>query len=484
LAIDLHSKENSFDHKISKEPVVSVPSNIARLLEDNEVPYSVTEVTRNQTQGVVQLKAYNTTRATVLSDSNKNKLIAITRSDTLLDIKAINELFNTQFTPLSDDALKRFMENSGVNAIPALPGMNNLPTVVDEGLLEFDSVYVDIGVGKQYIQLEKKHFQQLLGNTKVAHIVTPLSNLEIPTNVDNDRKDIEYSVSLFTERRIKDRLEETLEFPPLPVTAERIIKLRVNPHADISDLTDIVELDASLSAQVVSWAASPYYSAPGSIKSIHDAIVRVLGFDMVLNLALGLALGNTLKMPEKGPHGCLGYWEQSVYTAAATEALVTCIPRENRPSFGTAYLAGLLNNFGHLIIAEVFNNQFQSIINHIDANPQASFTAVEKHVIGVDRNQLASWLMGYWHMPETICNALRHQGDPEYSGDDWEYSLLLYLANKLLQERGLMMGASNEEIDESVYKRLNIDPNAAAEAIENLLESSEELQAMAKQMSG
>jgi HD-like signal output (HDOD) protein/prolyl-tRNA editing enzyme YbaK/EbsC (Cys-tRNA(Pro) deacylase) len=463
---------------------VSVPSNIARLLEDNEVPYSVTEVTRSESQGVVQLKAYNTTRATVLSASGNNKLIAITRSDTLLDIKAINELFGAEYKPVTGDALNSFLESSGTNAIPALPGMNNLPTVVDEGLLEYDSVYVDIGVGNQFIQLEKKNFQQLLGETKVAHIVMPLSNLEIPVNAENDRKDIEYSVSLFTERRIKDRLEETLEFPPLPITAERIIKLRVDPHADISDLTDIVELDASLSAQVVSWAASPYYSAPGSIKSIHDAIVRVLGFDMVLNLALGLSLGNTLKMPEKGPFGCLGYWQQSVYTAAATEALVTCIPRESRPSFGTAYLAGLLNNFGYLIISEVFTNQFQSINHHIEANPQASFTAVEKHIIGVDRNQLASWLMGYWHMPDTICNALRYQGDSEYSGDDWEYSLLLYLANKLLQERGLMMGAASGEIDDSVFKRLKIDPSAAAEAIDNLLESSEELQGMAKQMGG
>ena len=51
-------------------------------------------------------------------------------------------------------------------------------------------------------------------------------------------------------------------------------------------------------AQVVSWAASPYYAAPGKIKSVHDAIVRVLGFDLVLNLALGLALGRSLSLPK------------------------------------------------------------------------------------------------------------------------------------------------------------------------------------------
>ncbi|MGH1439913.1 MAG: HDOD domain-containing protein [Cellvibrionaceae bacterium] len=466
---------------------MSVPSNIERLLDGYKVPYSVTEAATmdpKATNQVVELKTYNAARAIVLKNGNNEKVIAITRNNTLLDIQKVNDIFGGEHDPLTGKALDAFMQQCGVSAIPALPALNNLPTIVDEGLLGYETVYLDIGVGTQYIQLEQAHFQQLIGDAKVNNIVATLTSLEEPKNPADDPSNIEKSVSLFTEMRIKQRLEETLEFPPLPATADKIIRLRVNPHADISDLTDIVELDASLSAQVVSWAASPYYSAPGAIKSIHDAIVRVLGFDMVLNLALGLALGNTLKMPKNGPHGCMPYFQQSVYVAAATEALVTCIPRESRPSFGTAYLAGLLNNFGYLVIAEVFNSQFQAICRHIDANPHASVQSVEQHIIGVDRNQLASWLMGYWHMPETICTALRHQSDPSYDGEDSEYSSLLYLANKLLQERGLVMGASSEPIDKNVYKRLQLDPKMANEAIDTLMDSSEELQVISKQMSG
>ncbi len=464
---------------------MSVPSNIERLLEDQKVPYSLTEtVSQPNNSDIVELKPYNVARAIALQNTNGDKLIAITRNDTLLDIQQINESFQSEHEALTGEELKKFMDKSGVSALPALPGLNNLPTIVDEALLKYKTVYLDVGVASQFIQLEQKNFRQLLGDAKVAAIAAPLSKLEAPTDPEGDRANIESSVNLFTELRIKQRLEETLEFPPLPATAEKIIKLRVNPHADISDLTDIVELDASLSAQVVSWAASPYYSAPGSIKSIHDAIVRVLGFDMVLNLSLGLALGNTLKMPKNGPHGCMPYFQQSVYVAAATESLVTCIPREHRPSFGTAYLAGLLNNFGYLITAEVFNNQFQSICQHIDANPQASVQSVERHIIGVDRNQLASWLMGFWHMPDTICNALRHQSDPEYDGEDWPYALLLFLSNKLLQERGLVMGTASGNIPDDVFERLHLDPEAAREAIDKLMDASEELEVIAKQMAG
>lgn len=466
---------------------MSVPSNIERLLDGYKVPYSVTEMaTMKPTAAnqVVDLKPYNMARAVVLKNSSNEKVIAITSNNTLLDIQKVDETFRDEHEPLTGQALSAFMQQCGVSAVPALPALNNLPTIVDKGLLAYETVYLDIGVGSQYVQLEQAHFQQLISSAKIEHIVTSLGSLNAPTPPAEDLSNIEKSVSLFTEMRIKQRLEETLEFPPLPATADKIIRLRVNPHADISDLTDIVELDASLSAQVVSWAASPYYSAPGAIKSIHDAIVRVLGFDMVLNLALGLALGNTLKMPKNGPHGCMPYFQQSVYVAAATEALVTCIPREHRPSFGTAYLAGLLNNFGYLVIAEVFNSQFEAICRHIDANPHASVQSVEQHIIGVDRNQLASWLMGYWHMPETICTALRHQSDPTYDGEDAKYSSLLYLSNKLLQERGLVMGSSSGPIDESVYERLQLDPKMANEAIDTLMESREELQIISKQMSG
>ena len=104
--------------------------------------------------------------------------------------------------------------------------------------------------------------------------------------------------SILRARRIQQRLEATIEIPPLAETAQKIIKLRVDPNATIDDITGVVETDPALAAQVVSWAASPYYASPGKIRSVEDAIVRVLGFDLVINLALGLALGKTLSLPD------------------------------------------------------------------------------------------------------------------------------------------------------------------------------------------
>src|SRR5690606_21541643 len=99
-----------------------------------------------------------------------------------------------------------------------------------------------------------------------------------------DPECIDHSIRHLTSSRMRQRLDETLEIPPLSSTAERILQLRTNPNATVSELASIVEADPSLAAQVVSWASSPYYAAPGKIRSVQDAIVRVLGFDLVSNL--------------------------------------------------------------------------------------------------------------------------------------------------------------------------------------------------------
>jgi HD-like signal output (HDOD) protein len=127
-------------------------------------------------------------------------------------------------------------------------------------------------------------------------------------------------VNNFTTLRMMHRLEETLELPPLPETASRIIELRVDPYADARQLSTVVETDPSLAAQIVSWASSSYYGYSGKVNSVQDAIVRVLGFDLVSNLALGLALGKSLNLPKDAPQGFTRYWQQAVYGATAMES--------------------------------------------------------------------------------------------------------------------------------------------------------------------
>ncbi|WP_156509199.1 HDOD domain-containing protein, partial [Oleiphilus sp. HI0132] len=188
---------------------------------------------------------------------------------------------------------------------------------------------------------------------------------------------INQAIEKFTSLRIKQRLEDTLELPPLPQSAQEIIRLRSNPDAGADELADIIEKDPSLAAQVVSWASSSFYNAPGKIKSVHDAIIRVLGFDMVMNLAMGLALGRTLKVPKDEPKGYAPYWQQAMWLALGTTSILSKIDPTYRPSFGLSYLSGLLHNFGYLVLAHVFPPHFSLMCRYIEANPHLDSGYIE-----------------------------------------------------------------------------------------------------------
>ncbi len=467
---------------------MSVPASIEKLLKKHNVSYTLANLPMPELPSKVErisplCQQQVSAHATMLQSVEGDKLLTITPCHTILDLESIKHEMGQPYRPVVGEELKKFTKSLGLESIAALPNLGNLPTIVDRQLLKEDTLLLDIGIKHELIELNNGAFQKLIEATTISHITIPLDTLNSCKTTQEDVAVITESVSSFTELRIKQRLEETLELTPLPAIARKIIALRSDPNADVCGLCEAIELDPGLAAQVVSWAASPYYSAPGSIKSIHDAIVRVLGFDMVLSLALGLALGTTLKMPSRQPDGIVSYWKEAVYVATCTEAIISFMPREKRPSYGCAYLSGLLHNFGFLIIAQVFHAKYEEICQHLEANPHASPQKVEQHIIGVSRNQLACWLGNFWHLPEEVCTALRYQAEPDYNGEHDDYSKLILLTKKLLREKGLCSTTSNEPIPDSVFEQFEITRENAEEAIEIMLESSEVLETMAQQMS-
>ena len=448
-----------------------LPSSVDRLLRDQSIDFTVLD------QITPQQDVSATAASTVMQDSN-GKVQILYPAGRLLDLEALIRATGRELTPIAASDIKALCERAELEILPGIPVLG-FELVVDNALLELDQLVVASGSDDCHLTLNESEFKKLVGSAAAGNLTIDPAILEAgPLDDTDDLQQITNAVANFTQLRVKQRLEETLEFPPLPDTAQRIIKLRVDPNADIKDLSDIVETDPPLAAQVVSWAASPYYAAPGKIKSIHDAIVRVLGFDLVLNLSLGLALGNSLKMPKDAPKGYSPYWQQAVYAAASVEALVSAIAPKDRPSMGLAYLGGLLHNFGYLILAQVFPPYFSKICRYQEANPFSGHEEIERHLIGVTREQLGAWLMRSWNMPEEVCVALRYQGDASYDGPHSDYANLLYVATHLLRKHGIG-DASAAPIPQSTYGRLHLDPAKANDVIASVIEAAQDLNLMA-----
>jgi HD-like signal output (HDOD) protein/prolyl-tRNA editing enzyme YbaK/EbsC (Cys-tRNA(Pro) deacylase) len=449
------------------------PSVIRQLLEKMSIRYR--EVVDSPA-----LPPERKVQAVLVEDAVGALLILFPQSQ-LLDLKRITELTGRQLAAVPHDRLTRMLAKHDLQQLPGLPALTSSPCLYDDRLLQEPVLLVGSGEPGVLLEIASDHFKGMLSKASAAHFGEPARairpNIDRP---DDDRAEITKAMHAFTARRIQQRLEATLEIPPLAGTAQKIIKLRVDPDATIDDITGVVETDPALAAQVVSWAASPYYASTGKIRSVEDAIVRVLGFDLVINLALGLALGKTLSLPKDHPQQTTPYWQQAIYTAAAIEGLTRAIPRAKRPEGGLTYLAGLLHNFGYLLLAHVFPPHFSLICRQLEVNPHLHHSYVEHHLLGISREQIGAWLMRYWDMPDELSTALRFQHDPHYAGEHCEYANLVYLAVRLLRANGIGSGPQ-EAIPDELFERLGLSREKATESVRKVLEAEVMLRELASQ---
>ena len=316
----------------------------------------------------------------------------------------------------------------------AIPGYYGLPTVIHAGMKENNVLALATEAPGRYVKANGSTLDTLCAE-QVSFEATFSEELQgTPLTTTDDEQSILSAVDEFTVRRIQARLDETLHIPPLPDAAMRILELQQDPTFDLMDLVRIVETDASLSARIIGWANSPLHASATPAKTLNDAIMRVLGFDAVFNMAVGLAIGSTLNLPASHVSGASPYWLSAVYTAAAMETLAHKVVDVERPNPGTAYLIGLLANFGTLVVGHVFPPQYELICRLQEANPQIHHTHIDQHVLRLNREVISATLLEQWNVPDEVTTALRFQYVPDYNGAHADFVHLLRLAESLVHD--------------------------------------------------
>ncbi|WP_137170631.1 HDOD domain-containing protein [Marinomonas sp. FW-1] len=390
------------------------------------------------------------------------RLQVIFPESNMLDISAVSRLTKRRFEPVNH------YHSSGDPLIKP----NSVTTILEASMLKeavfsirtkVDGAYHDI----TSVELESM-FSGPLNRFEAISIDTSLINRPVD-NHEHDEEQILQALGRFQSIRLKQRIEETLEIPPLPASSHRIIRLSTDQSAGTDELCDVIALDPSLAAQVISWASSPYYGAPGSIESVEDAIIRVLGYDMVMNLALGLSMGNGFQPPEDGPRHYEDFWLDSVSNAVLMESLVKAMPMQNRPKLGHAYLAGLLHNFGYLGISTILPPHFSILSRYQEANAHLPSELVEMQILHFTKEQLGSWLLRYWSLPDNIWMAIRYSKKPHYYGEHAILAKLLFVSNQLRH---------NNPIEPSVLVEIGLTLEEAEGCRDAIYQKSAELHKM------
>lgn len=280
-------------------------------------------------------------------------------------------------------------------------------------------------------------------------------------------------------KRIRMRLDNVDKLPAMPKIAQEILQLGSNPYANTTDLAAIIEQDPSLSAQLLRYARSPFYGYRGEVSSVQDAISRVLGFDMVMDMALGIAIGKAFRNPVEGRLGLQAFWKHSTYCAALTQKLANSCSQHPRP--GMAYLAGLLHNFGFLLLGHLFPDEFSLLNKAMEKHPETPILELEENVLGVTHMEIGSWLMQAWNLPDELVITAQEHHNEEYHSFHAVFPNLVLLSNRLLTSFN-MGDESSEDIPGHLLKSLGLSMDKVMDIFNAVIENKEGLDYMAVQM--
>jgi len=457
---------------------MSTSITVRRFLDKQDVRYASIAIPNEfeeiSQKGTKNIKASQIAKAIILKDL-RGMLMAVLPGPNNLDVDALNRQLHRNFSLAASEDYKGIFTDCSPEVIPPLGEAYGFETIIDDGLLDKDLIYFASGNPHELVRISGHDFQLLhnnawYGNT-FSHIVDDGSeepqNNSLPTSAGSIK--------------IKQKIQNTTNLPTMPGMAKKILQLNTNPYAHAEDLAKLIEKDPSLAAQVIRYAQSPLYGYKGKIASVRQAISRVLGYDLVMNIALGIAATRPFKIASDGPLGLNAYWRHATYTATLSQGLCNCIPKAQRPSPGTTYLCGLLHNFGFLLFGYLFPEEFSTLNAAAKKDINTTILAHEHAMLDTTHNEMGKWLMESWNLPQEIIVSAAEHHNENYTGDHAQYARLVLLSNQLLKSHNIG-DADNDDIPPLLLELLGISENQAYAVLEKTLEGREDLESMARQL--
>jgi len=215
---------------------------------------------------------------------------------------------------------------------------------------------------------------------------------------------------------VRDEVLRLEQIPPLSATANELLRVAADPDMDAKRLAAILDKDAALTARIIGLANSAFFGQSRPVLSMEDAIIRVLGQDMVRSLALSMALAGSFDISRCPAYDLRNYWVTALGTATLARDLAAAVGKPEVVHPDGAYLCGLLHSLGELTLMHLRPDLMCDAVHaHLD-DPSLDPIELERLHLGVDRWQAGEWLAFRWHLPEQVQHSIGFFGSGSYEG--------------------------------------------------------------------
>lgn len=229
------------------------------------------------------------------------------------------------------------------------------------------------------------------------------------------------------------------ELPPLPLVVQELLAVMRRPESSADDITRVLGADQALAGKILRLVNSSFYGMPGHVGTISQAVV-ILGHAALRNLAMSLAVVDSIGR-ELPPERRQVFWQHALATAAGSEVVARhtglADPEE-------AFVAGLLHDIGHLILAIALPAGFEAAA---DAGVLGD-TDRERDAIGMDHCRAGRLVLQHWRLPSSLIECVRlHHSDGACQGGNTPHLTIVALADRLARLQGDLGESSDVTAD-------------------------------------
>jgi HD-like signal output (HDOD) protein len=243
-----------------------------------------------------------------------------------------------------------------------------------------------------------------------------------------DRERIDGMDAQVNAAEVRQRILLLREIPPMPLIAQKI--LCMSPDAEISELAETIEKAPDIAARLLGMANAAYFGWPGGVRTIYDAIHKVLGIKLVKSFVMGLAFSEVFDVKKCSGFRPDQYWFSAMVTAQISQSLLPALDSSLRQDIDNIHLNGLLHNLGVTVLAHLFPVELSRAFSLAFDEETPSVSDKIRTVLGMDQAQAGGWLARKWHLPRDIVCVMEHHKMVDYRGDFWPIVLLVGYAER------------------------------------------------------
>lgn len=245
----------------------------------------------------------------------------------------------------------------------------------------------------------------------------------------------------------------------MPAIAQEILIASNDVTSDMDDIGKIIKKDPALTTKIISMANSAFFGFGRNVSTLEQAIINVLGLDLVKGFALSLAMSSVFEPEKCGGFDLKRYWSSAFLTAELASGFTNHIDSKQVLDPNQLYLYGLLHNIGILVLAHRFPNIMSELFVSAKEDKEKRLIDYEKETIDFNHHDAGSWLAEKWKLPYEIIDTIDHHHDLDYEGRNANFVILIGFCSRVARQ-WLLDTVYDPMQENEVIETLNLKPDS------------------------